>query len=48
MSLESEIKVTEFKYLLSQYIKEKHYARYGGCRPYSWEVIEQQRKMCQI
>ena len=23
------------RYLLIQYIKEKHYARYGGCRPYT-------------
>ena len=36
------------KYLLIQYIKEKHYARYGGCRPYSWGVIKHQCKMCQI
>ena len=31
-----------------QYIMEKHYARYGGCRPNSWGIIEHQRKMCQI
>ena len=23
------------RYLPSQYIKKKHYARFGGCRPYS-------------
>ena len=31
-----------------QNIIEKHYARYGGCRPNSWEVIEHERKMSNI
>ena len=26
---------TGSRYLPSQYIKGKHFARYGGCRPYS-------------
>ena len=29
------VKVTESMYLRSSYIEEKHYARFGGCRPYS-------------
>ena len=28
------VKITRSRYLQSQYI-EKHYARFGGCRPYS-------------
>ena len=27
--------ITVSRYLLSQYIKKKHYVRFGGCRPYS-------------
>ena len=30
-----QVKVTRLRYLLSQYIKKKHFARYDGCRPYS-------------
>ena len=29
------VKVTMSRYLPSQYIQKKHYARFGGCRPYS-------------
>ena len=37
LSMEREIyvKVTQSRYLQSQYIEEKHYARFDGCRPYS-------------
>ena len=28
------VKVTESRYLQSPHIEEKHYARFGGCRPY--------------
>ena len=34
MEHEIKVKVTESRYLRSPYI-EKHYARFGGCRPYS-------------
>ena len=30
-----KVKVTRSRYLLSQYIEEKHFARFDGCRPYS-------------
>ena len=30
-----------------QYTEEKHYARFGCCRPYIWGDIERQHKMCQ-
>ena len=35
------------RYLPSQYLEEKHYARYGGCKPYSRGDTERQCKMCQ-
>ena len=30
-----KVKVTRSRYLLSQYIGKKHFARFDGCRPYS-------------
>ena len=30
-----EVKVTRSRYLPSQYIEEKHFARFDGCRSYS-------------
>ena len=35
------------RYLPSQYIRNKNYARFGSCRPYSWGDIERRHKMCQ-
>ena len=48
-SLEHEIgvKVTGLRYLQSLYTEEKHYARFGGCRPYSLGDIEHLCKMSQ-
>ena len=42
-----KVKVTRSRYLLSQYIEEKHFARFDDCRPYSWGDIERRRKICQ-
>ena len=42
-----EVKATRSRYLPSQYIKKKHFARFDGCRPYSWGDIKRQCKMCQ-
>ena len=39
MEHEIKAKVTESRYLQSPYIEEKHYARFGGCRPYIVEEI---------
>ena len=41
-----KVKVTESSYLQSSYIEERLYARFGGCRPYSWGDIEHQHRMC--
>ena len=30
----AKTKVTRSRYLLSQYIEEKHFARFDGCKPY--------------
>ena len=31
----AKIKVIRLRYLPSQYIEKKHFARFDGCRPYS-------------
>ena len=41
------VKVTRSRYLPSQYIKKKNFARFDGCRLYSWRDIEHRRKICQ-
>ena len=41
------VKVTRSRYLLSQYIEGKHFARFNGCRPYSYGDIERRCKICQ-
>ena len=45
---EIQVKVTRSRYLLSQYIEKKHFARFDGCRPYSWGDIEHRRKMSKV
>ena len=42
-----QVKVTRSRYLPSQYIEEKHFARFDGCRSYSWGDIKRRRKICQ-
>ena len=42
-----QVKVIGSRYLQSPYIEEKHYTRFGGCRPYSWGDFKSPCKMCQ-
>ena len=42
-----QVKVTRSRYLSSEYIEKKHFARFDDCRPYSLGDIERHHKMCQ-